>query len=328
MFKLSRLSIFSAALILALLFSAFPLGAVMAEGEDPAPPETPVTEAQPAAPETQPAVTEEAPLPANENTPAAEDTPPTVEEVVAQVPDGVTVVPLDPVGEVLILAAEATASALVSGDPVFCPGGVPLGDPTCVHFASIDEAINAVYDADQGTVYVEANYTDLTPEPIFIDGNIFTNWEYRSLTLIGGVDISTGEVVGKTTLNRRMVVENMRFFNMQNFILNDVVEPLPDFLEVEATPEAAFTFTSDSSSDMSIVNSEFTNNAGAGIMIQTSGLVSLDAVKSNNNGAGNTVVLSKQRCLYIPIPIQQQSGYRSRSKLRPKYFYGLQPGQE
>ncbi len=54
MFIKSRLTLFTAAVILALLFSAFPLGAVMAEGEDPAPPETPVTEEVPAAQEEAP----------------------------------------------------------------------------------------------------------------------------------------------------------------------------------------------------------------------------------------------------------------------------------
>jgi hypothetical protein len=42
MFHKFRWSILSAAVILALLVSAFPLGAVMAEGEEPAPTETPV----------------------------------------------------------------------------------------------------------------------------------------------------------------------------------------------------------------------------------------------------------------------------------------------
>ena len=275
MFKSSRLSILTAALILAMLFSAFPLGAVMAEGEEPAPPETPVTEEVPAAQEEAPPTQEEAPL--------------TVEEVAALAPEGVAVVPVDPAGEVLPMVEEATVNSYVTGDPVLCPEGASWGDPACVHYATIDEAIDAAYGFDFSTIFVEADYTDLTPEPIFIDGDYFDNWEYRSLTLIGGVDISTGEVVGKTTLNRRMVVNNMRFFNMQNFIMNDVVEPLPDFSEVGATPEAAFTFTSDHSSDMSIINSEFTNNAGAGLMIQTSGAVSLDGVKANNNGAGNTV---------------------------------------
>ena len=81
MFKKSRWSMLTAAVILALLFSAFPLGAVMAEGEDPAPPDAPVTEEVPAAPE-------EAPPPVEEDTP-------TVEEVIAAAPEGVVVVPLD-----------------------------------------------------------------------------------------------------------------------------------------------------------------------------------------------------------------------------------------
>ena len=275
MFHKFRWSVFSIAVILALLVSAFPLGAVMAEGEDPAPAEAPQTEEQSAATEAPLSEVEAPPL--------------TVEEVVAQAPEGVVVVPVDPAGEILTLAEEATATALVSGDPVFCPGGVPWGDPTCVHYATIDEAISAVYDADHGTVYVEANYTDLTPEPIIIDGSNCLDCVYRNLTLIGGVDFSTGNVVGKTTLNRRMVVTDMRFFTMQNFILNGVVEALPNLPEGPAAPEAALTVTG-SADSVSIQDSEFNNNAGAGINIQNNGMVELYNVQANNNGTGNTVV--------------------------------------
>ncbi len=274
MFIKSRLTLFTAAVILALLFSAFPLGAVMAEGEDPAPPETPVTEEVPAAQEESPPLVE---------------VEMTVEEVAEQAPEGVVVVPVDPAGMALPMVEEATANSYVTGDPVLCPTGASWGDPACVHYATIDEAIDAAYGFDFSTIYVEAAYTDLTPEPIFIDGDFFDNQEYRSLTLIGGVDISTGEVVGKTTLNRRMVVNNMRFFSMENFVLNGVVESNPNLPEVEATPDAAFTFSSDRGDEITVINSEFSNNAGAGLMIQNSGLVSLDAVKANDNGAGNTV---------------------------------------
>jgi hypothetical protein len=291
MFHKFRWSVFSIAVILALLVSAFPLGAVMAEGEDPAPVEVPQTEEQLTA--TEAPAPAEAPQTEEQSTateaPLSEvEAPPlTVEEVVAQVPEEVVVVPVDPAGEVLTLAEEATASALVSGDPVFCPGGVPWGDPTCVHYATIDEAISAVYDVDHGTVYVEVDYTDLTPEPIIIDGSNCLDCVYKNLTLIGGVDFSTGNVVGKTTLYRRMVVTDMRFFTMQNFILNGVVEALPDSPEEQATPEAALFVDGPDSVDIS--NSEFSNNAGAGLKLQNVYFASLWGVKANNNGAGNTV---------------------------------------
>ena len=130
MFHKFRWSILSAAVILALLVSAFPLGAVMAEGEDPAPAEAPQTEEQSAASEASLSEVEAPPL--------------TVEEVVAQVPEDVVVVPVDPSGQVLPMAEEATGKSLVSGDPVYCPGIAVWGDPSCSGtLTSIDLALDA-----------------------------------------------------------------------------------------------------------------------------------------------------------------------------------------
>jgi hypothetical protein len=278
MFKLSRLSLFTAAVILALLFSAFPLGAVMAEGEEPAPPEAPVTEEVPAVPE-------EAPPPVNETTPAAEDTPPTVEEVVAQVPDGVTVVPLDPVGEVLTLAAEATAKSYVTGDPVYCPQNVSFGDQ-CTHYDTIDEAINQSMTTDFGTVYVEVDYTDTNPAPLIIDGSYVQNTALQFF-LIGGVDISTGNIVGRTKLTRQIVVNNIPMFNLENFSVTLPEITLPNIPEVVETAPAAF--FADTTANISIIDSDFNNNPGPGITIHTTGPVSLFNVQSNNNGSGNVI---------------------------------------
>lgn len=172
MFHKFRWSILSAAVILALLVSAFPLGAVMAEGEEPAPTETPVTEELPA---TQ----EEAPPPV--------EVAMTVEEVVAQVPEDVVVVPVDPAGVALPMVEEAVAKSYVTGDPVYCPMNIPFGD-SCFHYDTIDEAINQSMTTDFGTVYVEVNYSDSNPAPIMIDGSFGPGqaWQFY---LIGGVDI-------------------------------------------------------------------------------------------------------------------------------------------
>jgi len=261
MFHKFRWSVFSIAVILALLVSAFPLGAVMAEGEDPAPEEVPQTEEQSA--------TTEAPL-------LEEEAPPlTVEEVVAQVPEEVVVVPADPSGEVLSLAEEATASALVSGDPVYCPGSAVWGDLLCTGaLPTIEDALAAAAISGSGTIYVAVDYTDLTPSPVVIDGIAWSDapsW----LNLIGGVDFSTGEVTGKTVLNRPINVTNLLSFWMENFVISGVQNTALDVAQTE---------------DVYLFNSDLSDNQGRGLAINVSGDAILGEVKVNNNGGlGNDV---------------------------------------
>jgi hypothetical protein len=270
MFQKIRWSILSAALILALLFSVFPLGAVMAEGEDPAPTDIPVTEEVSS-------VEEEA-------LPPAEDAI-TVEELVAQVPEEVVVVPVDSAGDILTLAEEATASALVSGDPVYCPAWVTyldLFNADCTDaLLTIDDAIAEAAglgsieysNSGSGTIYVAIDYTDLTPAPIVINGLSWPgapNW----LNLIGGVDFSTGEVTGKTVLNRPVEVSNLLSFGMENFIISGVEGTA---LSVSKT-EYAY-----------IKNSDLIENTGAGLSIIVNGPVNLEDVKADSNGEKNIV---------------------------------------
>jgi len=263
MIKLSRLSILTAALILALLFSAYPLGAVMAEGEEPAPPETPIIEEQTAAPEAAPPTLEEVPL--------------TVEEVADQAPEGVAVVPVDPAGEVLPIVEEATVNSYVTGDPIYCPGSAIWGDVTCSEaLPTIEAALAEAVANGSGTIYVAVDYTDSTPAPVVIDGAAWPDspsW----LNLIGGVDFSTGEVTGKTVLNRPMVVSNLLSFWMENFVISGVQGTA---LTVSQTDDAY------------VFNSDLSGNAGAGLDIEVSGDAILGDVKADENSTTNEVEAS------------------------------------
>ena len=269
MFKLTRLSIFSAALILAMLFSAFPLGAVMAESEDPAPPETPVSEEVPAVEEESPPTQEEAPL--------------TVEEVAALVPEGVEVVPVDLAGEVLPMVEEGTANSLVRGDPAYCPGNAIWGDESCSGpLATIEDALALAAEQGSGTIYVAIDYVDETPTPVVIDG--LTLWGAPGwMNLIGGFDFDLGEVTGSTAMYRQVIASNLTEFTIQNF----------DFPGGAPMLEAAF-IPSDGSeyianSDVNIFDSSLSDNPGAGLTVDVNGSVALEDVKINNNGATSSI---------------------------------------
>ena len=144
--------------------------------------------------------------------------------------------------------------------------------------------------ADFGTVYVEVNYTDSNPAPIIIDGSYGQDFP-QQFSLIGGVDISTGEIVGRTKLSRQIIVSYVPIFNFENFsvTLPEVVLPGPNAPIVEAAPAAFFT---DSTGNININDSDFNNNPGPGIAINTTGMVSLYNVQANNNGSGNVIANS------------------------------------
>lgn len=307
MFHKSSWSIFTAAVILALLVSAFPPGAVRAEGENPAPTDPPPAQESVTAEAPAPAATEEVQPPVETAAPteAATEVPteepatqadtqaPTVEEVIAQAPEGVVVVPVDSAGQALPMAEEATAKAYVTGDPVYCKGSAGWGDITnCFHHDTLEEALKDADNYGSGTIYVAVDYTDLNPAPVVIDGSTWLDapsW----LNLIGGVDIVTGEVTGKTVLNRPIVVSNLLNFRMENFSIIGVGNTLPNSPDIASqeitTPvEAALTI---SQSDITqIVNSDISDNTVAGINIQANRTVNLVNVQANNNGAGNLVV--------------------------------------
>ena len=267
MFNKFRWSILSASVILALLVSVFPLGTVMAEGEDPAPTETPVTEEVPAVLEEAPPVEVEM----------------TVEEVVGQVQGEVTVVPVDPAGEVLSLVEEATANSLVSGDPRYCPGEAVWGDPRCSEqLDTIEKALAMASVQGPGTIYVAVDYVDETPAPVLIDG--LDLWGMPGwLNLIGGFDFLAGEVTGSTAMYRQIVASNLTEFTIQNF---DFPGGVPTLVTASIASDGSGYFFN---SDVNIFNSNLSDNTGAGLTVDVNGSVALEDVKINNNGATSSI---------------------------------------
>lgn len=254
MHKSSRLSILTAAVILAMLFSAFPLSAVMAEGEEPAPPEIPVTEEVPAAQEEAPPALEEAPL--------------TVAEVADQAPEGVAVVPVGSSGEVLPIVEEATVNSYVTGDPIYCPGSAVWGDAACSEaLPSIEAALAEAATKGSGTIYVAVDYTDNTPTKLIIEGDTGPNG-FEWLNLVGGVDFATGKIIGKTVLNRPVQVVHLGSFSMQNFIISGTTGY---GLEVRETEDAH------------VLNSEINNSSSHGLYMDLYGDAILEDVNLEKN---------------------------------------------
>lgn len=180
-------------------------------------------------PELEPLPTSESPS-TPELTPDPEEITPA--DVIKIIPEETELVLLGDDGEILSLASEDATIVMVQGDPMYCPVGVSFNDPSCVHTPSINEALRVArdYGTDaSGTIYVEHTYID--NNQIVIDENYFTNDIDATvyLSFLGGIDFSTGQVIGNSILNNGLRINNFSnpsgayhgglFF--QNFIINE-----------------------------------------------------------------------------------------------------------
>jgi hypothetical protein len=212
MFKQTRLTLLSLAVLLALLMAAtMPLSAF---AQDEVPP-VPVAE------EIFPV--EEESAPDGEPAPAAEEAP-TMPEILEALPEGTDLVVLDESGEALPLAAEEAAEVVAAADPFFWDGaqyvgysesGVCAAQVTVCNTSAtpLQAAINAFRDSSTatGSIYVAAgNYA----------ANVTINGSAGNLKNLTGL---IGECSATTTLNGNVKLQDLNIdtnvFTFQGFTL-------------------------------------------------------------------------------------------------------------
>jgi hypothetical protein len=259
-----KFSILTFSVIVVLLLSVFPVGNVMAQDETPPPVETPAAE------ET--TTTVDNPI-AIETIPANEFT---VQDVGAQTPEELVVMLVSPTGEAPTLTEEALGAALTSSGSIYCPENAFWGDSACTGpLPTIDEAITEAFKQGSGRIYVAIDYTDARLTPVMIDGLNLPGGP-GLLGLLGGVDFSTGNMVGITTLNRPIIVSNLEWgFYMENFIISGV----------EGTA-----ITTRNVGVAAIVDTDLIGNEGAGMDIIANNYIDLEDVTADNNAQGISVV--------------------------------------
>jgi hypothetical protein len=252
----------------------------------------------------QPAVGEE--QPAEEPVPSE-----AVEEILEQVPEGTEVVVLSEEG-VEPLASEAAAEIIVNGDPMWCPDTATPGDAGCTgsfgDFASLIAALAAdaasvtpIYTGN-GIIWVEGTYNGNDNAQVEFDGSVLST--LQDLTVRGGwsgnndtntsgtstVDVSMAFVnwTGNITLMDLDIavndLEDDAGFGL--FIQNTGTVTL-DNVSVNDTPlnpanqgDGAII---DSSGNVDISNSEFNNNSGNGLQVESGGTIALDTVSASDN---------------------------------------------
>jgi hypothetical protein len=196
-FALKTIRMLSAAVLLVLLLSAYIATPAFADGETPPPPDGGATEetSTDGAADTATAVEE---APAEEDAPAEEsaeepvteaaDLIDTAAEVLAEVPEDTEVIVVNPEGDMVSLASEEAAEAIVYGDPIWCPTGVAPNPatPACTaDYASISALVAGDVPTGNGTIWVASGAASANA---IIDGTAgsWSGLGAFSLTIQGG----------------------------------------------------------------------------------------------------------------------------------------------
>lgn len=256
---------------------------------DSAPADTQDTSAAPADSGSQPA------------DPQAQD----VSDILQQVPDSTDVVVVNPDGTAEPLASQAAATAILTGDPMWCPTGALPGDPTCTGSFSTFTGAGGLLTAlaggsysGNGVIYVQNTYnSSLETGNVVIDGNVLTS--LTDLTIQGGWDGVLGgtNIVGTSTFSVPLAVLNW----LGNVSVNDVVatgaNPLASLTVANAgditvdnvtatgntTGSGAYLYNATGTGNVSVTNSTFSTNHDTGVAVVSSGNVALDNVTAQGN---------------------------------------------
>ncbi len=267
------------------------------------------------------------PAPAAEETTAPADTPvpvaeepaasievevtPIVTEILEQAPAGTEVVALTNKGKVAPLDTLKAVEIISSSDPVWCPDGVALGDAACTtNQASITDLIAVLSDpangfTGDGTIYFqEGNYDNIfTSETIIaINNSVLPN--LGSLTLWGGWDIGgTNTNTGTTSFTVPIVINWGANITLRDIIVDFgaggstdtgiYVETTGDIvldnIQANNGSNGADLVNYGGTGDVTVTDSNFSDNTNTGLNIITSGEVTVDNTVVTNNNIGIAV---------------------------------------
>ncbi len=313
-----RYSMFAAALLAALLFSAF--AAMPAYADDGTPP--PGTEEP--APPVDSGGGEETPPPAEQSAPPVdsngeqEAAPPVVEESAPPAAEDspTPVIVVNEAGEVLPLASQEAAEVIANNDPMWCPAGVAPGGAGCTavtsSFATMLTNLTGMYGATgpakAGVIWIAAGYDSSVDDPLAtnftLDGGVLTAMSNYALTINGGWS-GTGTTLNSadpSEFNVPFAILNWNAPITINNLLITGAGGMGYALDVGTTGNITINntdVTGNTSSfgganldndagtgNVTVTNSSFSGNSGAfayGLNVTTKGVITLKDVDASSN---------------------------------------------
>jgi hypothetical protein len=236
---------------------------------------------------------------------------PTVSELLEEIPEdtGLVVLAED---QIVPLATNEAADAILQGDPIWCPDSVlpvPSTNGCTDSYADLESLIddfdNAVLaePAANGVIWIMTG-SDASTFDIVIDGSVHTQWSNQTLTLQGGWDgSSSGNISGVSSFsvpisvinwNNTVTLGNISVSNTDTTGLE--VETSGDILLENITAEnndgdGAALISSAGGVAITGTNS-FSNNNGAGVYVEADGDVQAENLTANGNAASGAEIIS------------------------------------
>jgi hypothetical protein len=309
------------AVLTVLVLSAIWTIPVFADEQSPPPPET-VGEIPPPEADSPPeSESDGSSDPPEENSQPVEES---LTDILSQAPQGTEILVVDAEGDVLPLASQAAADAIMEGDPMWCPVGVTPGGAGCTaptnSFATMLANLTAMYGSSgpamAGVIWVESSYVSNTYDPLatefVISGSSLTSMANFALTINGGwtgsgttLDPNSPSVFntalsiinwnGDVTLKNILItgVTSGSSFNSAALDIHTTKKITLTNVKVEGNNDpgigivhGAWLDNNDGviASPVVVTNSEFNHNEGRGLGVHSDGAITLKDVSANTNG--------------------------------------------
>lgn len=248
---------------------------------------------------------------------AAEPAP--VSEILDQLPQDTELVVLNENGEVLPLASQTAADAIMTGDPVWCPSTLAAPTPgangctaSYTSLQALLSYLNANQPAMDGTIWIESSYNSSVNDSVAgfsIHGASFTTMRDYALTIQGGWDgVSGSSAIGSPSLfvndylfisswNNAVTINNISIsgsFGIEvsttgDINLNHVTSANNSYGAALDNCALSISFCT-GSGNISLNNVTFNNNTSNGAQALSNGNVSVTNITANNNGNIGLVV--------------------------------------
>lgn len=299
-----KLSLFALITLLTLLANlVFPVSVL---ADDETPPLAPTEEISPTA-ETTPTDLSETETAPQEST----GEPDPVSEALEQLPENTELIVLDESGEPLPLVTEEAEEAIIVGDPVWCPSTLSAPTPgtngcttSYVSFQDLIDYLDANEQAMDGTIWIESSYNSSVNDPtssgFVFDSGAFTTMSNYALTIqggwngvsgsstIGSASVFSGDYlvitnwIGNVTIND-IAIDGTSGSDGITVITNGAVN-LSDVSVQNSDYSGVYIVNQGSTANVSINNSQFSDNDDSGLEVYSSGNITLNNVIANDNG--------------------------------------------
>jgi hypothetical protein len=211
-------------------------------------------------------------------------------------PENTGVIVLDNVGKPLPLASQEAAQVIAASDPVWCPTGqipIPGANGCTTSYLTLADLVanEGGNIAADGVIWISSGaIADMNP--VAIDGLLYPNWSFGSLTIQGGWSGITGDIAigSNSAFSVPITITNWN----NGITVQNIDAPSINVLHVTSFQQDGVSITN-VNSDVNLDHIQVHGAAGTGLYVNTTGFISASNISSSN-------------CQCAPMPTPQAFG--------------------